>query len=643
MKTDLKILILEDEPFDVELNKAQLQLLDEYNCIVEWVTNKKDYLNSLNTFIPELILSDYSLPGYTGLDALLDLKARNLIIPFIFVTGTLNEETAADAIKNGAWDYVVKDRLFRLPLAIRSTLQLRKEKEILSKVEDLNRQLSMAVEQSPSHIMITDTNGHIEYVNARFTEVTGFSLEEAKGKTPRIFKSGFHDSKYYKSLWNTLKSGHQWRGEFCNLRKDGTIYWEHASISPLKNENGEITHFISIKEDITLRKRMDQEIIEARDKAERSDKLKEIFLQNLSHEIRTPLNAIVGFLSLIGETCSQNNCEKNKYIEYVTKGADQLTSIISDIIDLSQLDAKIIKLNEKKFNLVKLLNQLVESNLLKLESSNVNLHFNNNISESDTDAIVKSDEARVSQIINNLISNAIKFTSEGSITISTEKKENGIEIRVKDTGIGIAPENYHLIFQRFTQIEIDMSRRYGGLGIGLSLCKELAEILKMDIWFKSEFNKGSEFYLLIPFEKKKEEPVVLQAIVTKEISFNKVLVAEDDINNFIYINEIIKVISGLESLHAWDGQEAIELVNSNPDIDIVFMDIRMPVLDGVAALLEIKKQYPKIPVIAVTAYAFDSERNSLMSNGFDGYLSKPFHKNDLNEIMLKFSINKTES
>src|SRR6266542_371398 len=185
-KRDLHILMLEDDPMDAELNRAQLLLLDEYNCIVEWVLDRESYLKGLKN-CPDLILSDFSLPQYNGLEALKDLKEQSLIIPFIFVTGTINEETAVDTIKAGAWDYVVKDRLFRLPLAIRNVLKLKEERINTNKVEQLNRKLSMAVEQSPVHIIITNIQGKIEYINTRFTEVTGFTQDEVIGKDPRVF------------------------------------------------------------------------------------------------------------------------------------------------------------------------------------------------------------------------------------------------------------------------------------------------------------------------------------------------------------------------------------------------------------------------------------------------------------------------
>ena len=332
IKTDLHILMLEDEPLDAELNQAQLLLLSEYNCIVQWVADRASYLRALETSPPDIVLSDYNLPQYNGLEALQDLTQKKLLIPFIFVTGTIDEETAADTIKSGAWDYVVKDRLFRLPLAIRSVLKLKEEKAINLQVEEQNRILTAAVTQSPSHILITNTLGQIEYVNVRFTEVTGYTADEVVGKTPGILKSGTHPYDFYADLWRTIKSGRDWRGEFLNKRKDGTLFWESASISPLKNEEGETTHYIAVKEDISDRKKMEQDLIEARNRSERSDKLKEAFLQNLSHEIRTPLNAIVGFASLLNEPDATRD-QQQEYTSIIFNSSNQLLSIVSDIFN----------------------------------------------------------------------------------------------------------------------------------------------------------------------------------------------------------------------------------------------------------------------------------------------------------------------
>jgi PAS domain S-box-containing protein len=626
MKTDLHILMLEDEVLDAELNKAQLQLLDEYNCIVLWVTGKEAFLEALHTYVPDIVLSDYNLPQYNGIEALNDLYRINPLIPFIFVTGTINEETAAGTIKAGAWDYVVKDRLFRLPLAIRSVLKLKSERVNTAKAEEQNRKLSQAVEQSPAHIVIINIERNIEYVNARFIEVTGFLQEEVIGKDPCNIIPGKYNEDYLSDIWDILKSGFSWRGEAQNIKKDGSVFWESISISSIKNEKGEITHFVAVKEDITQRKKMEQDLIEARDRAQRSDNLKEAFLHNLSHEIRTPLNAIVGFSSLLND----RNINSEKTTEYsliIQNSSNQLLSIVSDVLTISRIQTgqEIVIFNPININ------ELYESlyTVLKLKASAKNLVLKLNIDKNLPDLFVLSDETKLTQILVNFINNAIKFTNEGSIEFGYYLDNKEIKFYVKDTGIGIEKHNQQHIFERFRQADNSISVNYGGTGLGLSISRSYAEMLKGTISVESEAGKGSTFTLTLPFERSKTK---FQEKV-EEININNgqkqtVLVAEDEEFNFMLIETLLNDKNYIV-IHAHNGKEAVELCNKQPNISLILMDIKMPEMDGSTAMLEIRKFRPNLPIIAQTAYALEQEKQHFLETGFDDYLPKPIKKEDL--------------
>ncbi len=496
MITDLNILMLEDDPLDADLNKDQLNQLKEFNCTITWVITKEDFLHALQTNNFDLILSDYNLPQYDGLQALEDVKQLKLLIPFILVTGTLNEETAADTIKAGAWDYVVKDRLGRLPTAIRGALKLKEERTHMLQVDQFNQKLSMALKQSPSHILITDTLGIIEYVNPRFCEVTGYSEYEIIGHKPSILKSNFHNIEFYKNLWNTITAGKIWRGEFQNRKKDGSLFWESASISPLKNSDGIITHYVSVKEDITIRKQMENEIIQARIKAEQSDKLKTSFLQNMSHEIRTPLNAIIGFSNLLKED-DDFKTEREKFINIIVSNSYQLLSIVEDILTASRIETGEEKTNKRLVNINILLdnlytvfkqNALKKDITLKLFKGNENSNFK-----------IITDETKLTQILTNLLNNAVKFTYTGQIDYGYSIHDKELNFFVKDTGIGIEPENQIRIFEHFVQADPSISRNFGGTGLGLSITKSYVELLGGSIHVNSEPEKGSEFIFTIPF------------------------------------------------------------------------------------------------------------------------------------------------
>ncbi len=626
-KTDLYILMLEDDPMDADLNRAQLLLLEEYNCIIDWVTDKESYLKALHT-CPDLVLSDYSLPQYNGLEALKDLNDQKLLIPFIFVTGTINEETAADTIKAGAWDYVVKDRLFRLPLAIRSVLKLKKEKVNTLKAEALNRKLSMAVEQSPAHIIITDFNGRIEYVNTRFTEVTGYLPGEVIGKDPRVFIPGEYIDENFSLFWDNLKAGQSWRGEAQSRRKDGTYFWESISISPLKDENGEITHFVTIKEDVTQRKLMEQKIITALDQAERSDKLKEVFLQNLSHEIRTPLNAIVGFSSLLNENDIDAQLQK-EYKTIVMQSSQQLLSIVSDILTVSKIQTGQEELIIKPCSVNNIMDSLKVLFQQRVEAKG--LAFNLKSGLDDSMPFILTDETKLVQILTNLLNNALKFTHQGFIELGCWIEGESVNFYVKDTGIGIAGEYHESIFERFRQADNSITASYGGTGLGLSISKSFAEMLGGVITVKSRLGHGATFTLSIPYkcaeitykEKVPEKPPVANKKTT-------ILVAEDEEFNYQLI-EAFLAGHGYVLLKARNGKEAIDVCQRHPEISLILMDIKMPEMDGQTALSEIRKFNADVPAIAQTAYSLEHEKQQFLANGFNDYISKPLKR----EVLLE--------
>jgi PAS domain S-box-containing protein len=629
-KIELHILMLEDDPLDAELVKAQLLLLEEYNCIVQWATTKETYIEALQTGNPDIILSDYTLPQYNGLEALMDLKGVNKLIPFIFVTGTINEETAAGTIKAGAWDYVVKDRLFRLPLAIRGALQLKDEKLNTLIAEAKNRQLSMAVEQSPVHIIISNTENIIEYVNVKFTEVTGYSSDEAIGKNIAILVPDDKKEEYLQTFQKRFKYTDTWRGEFQSLKKDGSLFWEYYSISPLKNAKDEITHFIAVKEDITQRKLMEQKLIEALDNAERSDKLKDAFLQNLSHEIRTPLNAIVGFSDLLNGENDIPESLKN-YTSIIKKSSNRLLSIVSDVITMSSIQTGHEKIINKPVDINKQFDDLLDIYKPIAQAKNLKLVFNKALP--DSKLFIVTDEIKLTQILTNLINNALKYTHEGSIDVSYSLQGEWFEFCVKDTGIGINKEAHEFIFERFRQAEESIHSNYGGTGLGLSISRSFAQMLGGNLRVESEPDKGSAFYLSIPYLVQEVQiPVENPEPITLTRSNITILVAEDEIDNYKLI-EVFLNLPDITLLHASDGSEALEICKQNPQINLVLMDIKMPVMDGIEAFREIRKIRNDLPVVAQTAYAFEKERRQFLEMGFNEWISKPIIKEELLKII----------
>jgi len=494
----LKILILEDDALDFELNKAQLQQLNEYECHTLWVKDRVSYLKAIEEFCPDIILSDYNLPQYNGLAALKDLQATKSVIPFIFVTGTLNEETAAGTIKNGAWDYVVKDRLFRLPLAIRSALQLKDERQRTAKTQEQNQILSMSLEQSPVHIIIGNLNGEIEYVNKRFTEVTGYTAEDVIGTDMRQQVLGPKNQSFWENIWASIQLGNYWRGEIENVKKDNISYWESVSVSPLKNEDGKTTHYITVKEDITNKKKIEQEILEAKERAEKSDRLKEAFLQNLSHEIRTPMNAIVGFSGLIAEPGIDHD-SLTEYAHIIQNSSNKLLSIVTDILTMARIQTGQERIITRPVYINELIDKLLINNKELAESKHLELQIHKD--QSNPIPVIITDESKLYQILNNLVHNAIKFTNHGSVHLGYSIQSSAIHFYIKDTGIGIPTDAIDLIFERFRQADPSLSVQYGGTGLGLAICKSYANMLGGKISVESIIDKGSTFHLSIPYQK----------------------------------------------------------------------------------------------------------------------------------------------
>jgi PAS domain S-box-containing protein len=362
--------------------------------------------------------------------------------------------------------------------------------------EEKLRILSRAVEQSPASIIITNTDGKIEYVNTKFAVLTGYSPEEVIGQNPRILKSGEMNSDYYKELWQNLIAGKEWYGEFLNRKKSGELFWELASISPIFDTNGAITHFLAVKEDITDRKQIEEELLRSKERAEESDRLKTEFLHNMSHEIRTPMNGIMGFSELLDDPDISPEDQK-LYLKFIVNSSSQLLKIINDIIEISKLATRQVKVSKKHVNLNELLLSLYSIFEMTSQEKNVPLHLNIDLLEAKN--YVYTDEIKLKKILENLVENALKFTTSGFVELGYHFKDDFIEIYVKDTGIGINPEKQATIFERFSQEEKANTEVYGGLGLGLAIAKEYADLLDGEIRLISEKGQGSTFYVTIPY------------------------------------------------------------------------------------------------------------------------------------------------
>jgi PAS domain S-box-containing protein len=374
------------------------------------------------------------------------------------------------------------------------------------KAEEKLKLLNRAVEASSVSVVITDAEGQINYINPYFTKLTGYSFEEARGKNPRVLKSGNQPKTFYEELWNSILSGNEWSGEFNNKKKNGELFWEKAIISPILNSEGKVINFVAIKEDITERKKMLEELVAAKEHAEESDRLKSAFLANMSHEIRTPMNGILGFSELLKEPGLTGE-QQQHYIRIIEKSGVRMLNIINQIIDISKIEAGLMKLEMQESNINEQIEYIHTFFKPEAETKGINLSFRNTLPQNE--AIITTDREKLYAILTNLVKNAIKYTKEGSIEFGYKMVETqciaspqniaSLQFYVKDTGIGIPKNRQEAIFERFIQADITDKMAYQGAGLGLTISKAYVEMLGGKIWVESEEGIGSTFYFTLPF------------------------------------------------------------------------------------------------------------------------------------------------
>jgi len=380
-------------------------------------------------------------------------------------------------------------------LSVANNNYVRQILENLAKEEE-RLKLYWAVHQSPVSIIITDLKGDIEYINPCFTNITGYNLDEVKGNNPRFLKSGDLSKEVYEKIWNTITTGNTWHGEFRNKKKNGEYFWVSASISAIKNPLGEISHYLSVQEDITFKKNAEKELIAAKLKAEESDKLKSTMLANMSHEFRTPLIGILGFSQFL-----INELQNPEHIEMITDisiSGKRLLNTLDGVLYLSQLETISSTLKLVKSDISFQLREVVLPFVLKAKERGLILTLEIN----SFDLYSKIDKDLFNKSIGNLIDNAIKYTPEGTIEVvlNSAIKDNSefVEISIRDTGIGVDEKDQKIIFEAFRQASEGYSRNYEGCGLGLTLAHKMIELMHGEIILISEPNKGSTFTILLP-------------------------------------------------------------------------------------------------------------------------------------------------
>lgn len=485
--------------------------------------------------------------------------------------------------------------------------------------------------ESSEAILICDNQGTIIRSNQAFSRITGYDNDDVIGQNPRILSSGQHSEEYYKKMWLSLTEHGEWNGEIYNKRKNGKIYPEYLNISSVKNDLGEISHYIAHFFDISEQKENEKKLQQARKEADLSNESKSRFLASMSHEIRTPMNAVLGILGLLKDTQLTE-----RQLELVKTGRDSgelLLTIINDILDFTKMDIDKLTLENNPFDLYQLLancNTLL-ADMANKKSLTLNLKKSQNLPQ-----FVRGDSARVQQILINLINNAIKFTQHGEINVSAGVDfidSNNVIIRcqVQDTGIGIAKENLDMLFDEFTMVDQTHSRKYEGTGLGLAICKRLVQLMQGSIVVDSKQGEGSTFTFTLKLKTAQADDgtagLFREQIQQLPRANTRVLLAEDNPANQMVIKSILE-FSKLRVDVVSNGYEAVDAVRNRP-YDIVLMDISMPEMDGMSATREIRKlssAASKIPIIALTAHTLSGDKERFIKAGMDDYISKPVNR-----------------
>jgi len=498
--------------------------------------------------------------------------------------------------------------------------------------------LEVLLANLPFCIFFTDRKHRYIRINRLMAKLLRVSEpDEAIGKSNEEFFSKRVARKMLEEDRNIMETGKAISNRVVYFEDKGVDgFWMEQNKIPVRDERGVITMIVGILKDVTDKVTIENELKNARDRAEESDHLKTSFLANMSHEIRTPMNGILGFANLLRDPDIGDD-QKDLFLQHIDRSSKQLLNIIDDIIDISKIESGQLKISNRPVHINETMDEIYSSFFHRIRGDapgqkKVAFELKKDVVSSVFTVVV--DDFRLTQIFNNLIGNAIKFTNEGKITFGYVLKDNRyIEFFVSDTGIGIDPGKLSLIFDRFGQVDSAKDYQPSGTGLGLPISKSLVNLMGGEMWVESEVGKGSTFRFTLPLviEQVREQPRVLLSNKTYDWKGRCILIAEDEDLNWMFIREMLRR-TGAEILRAKNGIEAVDLARNHKP-GVILMDIKMPEMNGIEAIVKIREFNPEVPIISQTAFVMAEEKEESMAAGSNHFVTKPLDRTTIMELI----------
>ncbi|GAB4442301.1 MAG: hypothetical protein Fur0044_38720 [Anaerolineae bacterium] len=624
----IHILHLEDDPADAELVQAKLEAAG-LTCQITHVQTRAEFDKALRQDNIEIILADFHLPTYDGMSALRLAQEVCPDVPFIFVSGTLGEDAAIEGLTEGATDYVLKQKLSRLVPAVKRALHEAENWRERQRAEEELRKLSKAVAQSANMIVITDIQGRIEYANPRFTETTGYTLDEAMGQTTQILKSGHPPPEVYQQLWKTITAGKEWRGEFYNKKKNGELYWESASISPIKNADGVITHFLAVKEDITERKRAEETRAKLEDQLRHAQKMESIgrLAGGVAHDFNNMLTVIQGYCALMQDQIPAGD-PLLADLNQIRRASERASTLTRQLLAFSRqqvLAPTVLDLNELVANLQKMLGRLIGEDITLSTVLQPGLWS------------IIADPGQMEQVIMNLVVNARDaMPTGGQIILETDNvyvdasyAQTHLEVPIgpcvllviTDTGHGMDKPTLARIFEPF----FTTKEQGKGTGLGLATVYGIVKQSGGHITVYSEPGQGTTFKIYLPATESPATPLTPPPTQpsTRTGTETILLVEDDEMVRHLVQREL--QAEGYTVIEANAGDKALALVKQHEgEIDLLLTDVVMPQMSGRELAQQLKEFYPQLKVLFISGYTSDSVvRRGLLTAEIE-FLPKPF-------------------